>query len=1351
MKKLLLILLCFPTLTWAQQTYVPDDNFEQALIDLGYDNSLDDYVLTSTINTITTLNINNKSISDLTGIEDFTALTELNCYHNNLTTINVSSNNALTSLFCYNNQLTTLDVSNNTALTSLFCHNNQLTSLDVRNGTNVNMPSFYAIGNPYLYCIDVDNPAWSTTSWTGVDSWASFAINCSSGAGYTYVPDNNFEQALIDLGYDNFIDDYVLTSNINTVTTLDINGESIADLTGIEDFTSLTELLCQNNQLTALDVTNNSAITNLNCQDNQIISLDLSYNTALTILNCQNNQLTSLDVKNGNNINVISFFSTNNPALYCIEVDNPTWSTTNWTSIDTQSYFSIDCTPACIDPTALAATNIIDISADLNWSTTAGLSNIEYGLTGFILGTGIQIIAITDTTQTITGLTASTAYEYYIQSDCIINESAWVGPFTLVTTPPIPTTQLESISCNTVIGGVTDIIKADAVAGASNYRFRLINGTDTLIVDRPFRSLPLSLVSLSYDLTYNVDVAITLNGIQGNFGPVCTITTPVFPMTQLEAIYCGSTPSSLSSSIKADAATGATGYRFRFRDGVDTMTYDAPFRTVSLSNFALEDGTIYIVDVAVIINAYIGDFGPLCTITTEAFPMTQLETTYCNITVNSLTDNIKADAATGATGYRFRFINGIDTMIYDAPFRTVNLSNFALNFGVTYDVDVAVIVSGVIGSYGPVCTITTPIPTTQLETSFCNISISSLSSSIKAYAATGATGYRFRFINGSDTLIYDAPFRTVNLSNFALNNDLTYNVDVAVIINSITGQFGVVCTIKTPTTITQLSQFYCGSTSNSLVSSIKAIAITGATNYRFRFIYGTDTMTADAPFRTIYLSEFALIANTTYNVDVAVTTGGIMGVYGPVCTITTPGFPITQLASAYCNIVVASLTGSIKANVAAGASTYRFRFINGTDTMTYDSPFRTVSLSNFALVNDQTYNVDVAVIVNGVTGAYGPVCTVTTQPLPTTQLTPTFCGSTSASLVSDIKANSYSGATNYRFRFINGTDTMTYDSPFRTVSLSNFALVNNQTYNVDVAVTLAGSLGLYGPVCTVTTPPFPTTQLTATYCGSTANSLSSSIKAIAAVGATGYRFRFINGTDTMIYDAPFRTVSLSNFALTEITSYFVDVAVIQNGTVGLYGPVCTVTTPPTTTQLETTYCNTTVPTLTSSIKADAFAGASNYRFRFINGTDTMIYDAPFRTVSLSNFALSINLTYYVDVAVTVNGTMNAYGAVCTITTPNSAINIIDKQYNQEESGSLFDTQLYPNPFGNATTLHITSNDLNALVSVFVYDATGRLIEDQSIDLTQQTRIQIGEQYNPGVYYIITSQNDSRKSMRIVKQ
>ena len=50
---------------------------------------------------------------------------------------------------------------------------------------------------------------------------------------YTYVPDDNFEQKLIDLGYDDVLDDYVTTNNINTVTELNIRGSSIEDFTGL--------------------------------------------------------------------------------------------------------------------------------------------------------------------------------------------------------------------------------------------------------------------------------------------------------------------------------------------------------------------------------------------------------------------------------------------------------------------------------------------------------------------------------------------------------------------------------------------------------------------------------------------------------------------------------------------------------------------------------------------------------------------------------------------------------------------------------------------------------------------------------------------------------------------------------------------------------------------------------------------------------------------------------------------------------------------------------------------------------------------------------------------------------------
>jgi Leucine-rich repeat (LRR) protein len=245
MKKLLLILICLPFMTFAQQTYVPDDTFENTLINLGYDNVLDDYVATANINTVTSLGLYYWNIADLTGIEAFTALTALyiqgtqltsldvssntaltylNCYNNQLTSIDisgataltllniydnqltsldvsqntaltvldctvnqltsldVSSNTALIDLFCDDNQLTSLDVSTNTALTYFYCTDNQLTSLDLRNGNNTNMMGFDATDNPNLTCIDVNDPTWSTANSTNIDSQHYYSNNCGTTA-----------------------------------------------------------------------------------------------------------------------------------------------------------------------------------------------------------------------------------------------------------------------------------------------------------------------------------------------------------------------------------------------------------------------------------------------------------------------------------------------------------------------------------------------------------------------------------------------------------------------------------------------------------------------------------------------------------------------------------------------------------------------------------------------------------------------------------------------------------------------------------------------------------------------------------------------------------------------------------------------------------------------------------------------------------------------------------------------------------------------------------------------------------------------------------------------------------------
>ena len=70
----------------------------------------------------------------------------------------------------------------------------------------------------------------------------------------------------------------------------------IASAKGVEWFTNLTYLNFQNNQLTELNVTNNTLLQKLYCQQNKLTTLDVSKNTSLTHLYCFQNLLAKLDV-----------------------------------------------------------------------------------------------------------------------------------------------------------------------------------------------------------------------------------------------------------------------------------------------------------------------------------------------------------------------------------------------------------------------------------------------------------------------------------------------------------------------------------------------------------------------------------------------------------------------------------------------------------------------------------------------------------------------------------------------------------------------------------------------------------------------------------------------------------------------------------------------------------------------------------------------------------------------------------------------------------------------------------------------------------------------------------------------
>ena len=221
MRKIAILLFITFSFVFAQKTYVPDDKFEQALIDLGYDTTLDDSVLTANISDVTSLDVMDKEISDLTGIEAFTvlivlecdnnqltsldmskniALKELHCPGNQLTSLNVSKNTALEILNCERNQLTRLDVSNNTVLINLSCGTNQLTSLNMKNGLTDQVLDFDARGNPNLTCISTLDPAYATANWTSangnIDSGVTFAYICGVDVDGVSTYNNNGIKAI---------------------------------------------------------------------------------------------------------------------------------------------------------------------------------------------------------------------------------------------------------------------------------------------------------------------------------------------------------------------------------------------------------------------------------------------------------------------------------------------------------------------------------------------------------------------------------------------------------------------------------------------------------------------------------------------------------------------------------------------------------------------------------------------------------------------------------------------------------------------------------------------------------------------------------------------------------------------------------------------------------------------------------------------------------------------------------------------------------------------------------------------------------------------------------------------------
>ena len=272
------------------------------------------------LKTITVIAVVSKDIKSLKGVEYMTALTDLRCYYNELSTLDVSKNTALTDLQCLFNELLTLDVSKNTALTNLECRNNELSTLDVSKNTALTglscmsnkLSTLNVSANTALTDLECGSNALSTldisknTALTGLSCKSNklSTLNVSANTALTGLNCSNNQLTTLDVSANTALTELICYEN--TLLTLDVSANTA--LTNLNCYnnqlstldaranTALTNLICYKNKLLTLDVSANTALTNLICYNNQLSTLYASANTALTNLNCYNNQLSTLDV-----------------------------------------------------------------------------------------------------------------------------------------------------------------------------------------------------------------------------------------------------------------------------------------------------------------------------------------------------------------------------------------------------------------------------------------------------------------------------------------------------------------------------------------------------------------------------------------------------------------------------------------------------------------------------------------------------------------------------------------------------------------------------------------------------------------------------------------------------------------------------------------------------------------------------------------------------------------------------------------------------------------------------------------------------------------------------------------------
>ena len=307
----------------AQQTYVPDDGFEQYLIYFGLDDVLDNYVLTNNINNRQNLTLNAGwyDIEDLTGIEDFVNLRTLKLEYLSIEEIDLSNNHLLESLEITAENITQIDLSVLPNLKQVKLGIN-VSEIDFSNNPLLEDVEIYAglaqidfSQNPNLKKVIIYNAQLSNLDFSNNPLLKDVEIRAPI-AQIDFSQNPNLKKVIIynaqlsDLDFSNNPSLQIIELWYSAITHININ-QNI----------NLKEFRIFGGQLSEIDFSNNNLLEIIYLSDVPLNQINLSQNSKLKDFRLFDSLITEIDLSN--NPSVESIYSFGNPLTDINLSNNP--------------------------------------------------------------------------------------------------------------------------------------------------------------------------------------------------------------------------------------------------------------------------------------------------------------------------------------------------------------------------------------------------------------------------------------------------------------------------------------------------------------------------------------------------------------------------------------------------------------------------------------------------------------------------------------------------------------------------------------------------------------------------------------------------------------------------------------------------------------------------------------------------------------------------------------------------------------------------------------------------------------------------------------------------------------------